>query len=109
MEHMTHEIRRQYWIDIVKRCNESGMKKKDWLKQNGINDKAFYNWQRKLRKEAYQMIQANKEDHPSPFVELKPPIQDTVSFRINNMEIEVASTIDNDFLLKLVTVISHVK
>ncbi len=37
MDHITHEIRRKRWKDIVKECNESGMKKADWLKEHNIS------------------------------------------------------------------------
>ena len=31
MEAITHAMRRERWKAIIKECNESGMKKKDWL------------------------------------------------------------------------------
>ena len=42
MERVTHEMRRRKWAAIIKECNESGEKKKDWLAEHNINPKAFY-------------------------------------------------------------------
>ena len=49
MERVTHAMRAQYWAGVIKECNESGMKKKVWLAQHNISEKAFYRWQQKLR------------------------------------------------------------
>ena len=42
MDKITSDIRRQQWLDIIQACNASGLTKKAWCKQNGINIKSFY-------------------------------------------------------------------
>ena len=51
MDEITHAMRRERWKSIIKECNESGMKKADWLAAHSINFQTYYNWQRKLRME----------------------------------------------------------
>ena len=51
MEWITHAMRRERWKEIIKECNESGIKKKDWMEIHNINPKQFYKWQQKLRME----------------------------------------------------------
>lgn len=40
------------WAEIHKRCKESGLSNRELCRQNGIPEKNFYYWLRKLRKEA---------------------------------------------------------
>ncbi|MDD6547662.1 MAG: hypothetical protein PUF40_01880 [Blautia massiliensis] len=51
-------MRRQQWLDISQACNASGLTKKAWCEQNGINIKSFYYWQRQLRHETYDVQSA---------------------------------------------------
>lgn len=53
MDKITSDVRRKQWLDIISACNASGLTKKDWCKQNGINIKSFYYWQRQLRRDAH--------------------------------------------------------
>lgn len=80
MEKITHQMRREQWSKIISECLASGLPKTTWCKQNGISDKAFFYWQKILRREAYALaVPENKAtsltsaQQPStvPFVELK--------------------------------------
>ena len=42
MDKITSDVRRQQWLDIIQACNASGLTKKAWCEQNGINIKSFY-------------------------------------------------------------------
>lgn len=48
------------WEQVVIAANNSGMKKKEWCAQNGINEKKFYYWQRKVRCKAIETMKALK-------------------------------------------------
>ena len=80
MEKITHQMRREQWSKIISECLASGQSKTAWCKQNGISDKAFFYWQKILRREAYALaVPADKASslptvlQPTtvPFVELK--------------------------------------
>ena len=45
------EIRKQRWKELIIECNNSGMSKKQWCEENGINEKTFYYYQKILRDE----------------------------------------------------------
>ncbi|MDX8420458.1 hypothetical protein MOZ60_10215 [Stecheria sp. CLA-KB-P133] len=49
MERITHVMSDMHWALVLKECNESERKKKEWLAQHNINAKSFYKWQQKLR------------------------------------------------------------
>ena len=42
MDKITSNVRRSQWLDIIHACNTSGLTRKAWCKQNGINIKSFY-------------------------------------------------------------------
>ena len=60
MDQSTHEIRRMNWINIIKQCKNrpSNMTAKQWLADNGISDKSYYYWLRKIRLGAYEQLNA---------------------------------------------------
>ena len=45
------EVRKQQWKQLIIACNNSGMSKKKWCAENGINEKSFYYYQKILRNE----------------------------------------------------------
>ena len=51
MDHATTEIRTEQWRQIVLEANESSLTKKEFCRQNGIKEKQFYYWQRKIRRQ----------------------------------------------------------
>lgn len=51
MDKAAYEARREQWWQSVTNCAESGMKKSEWCRQNGINPRTLYYWQRRFRDE----------------------------------------------------------
>ena len=47
-----NEYRSQQWAMIIKDCTGSGMSNKEYCRQHGINEKTFYYWLHKIRKQA---------------------------------------------------------
>ena len=43
MDKITSDVPRQQWLDIIQACNASGLTKKAWCEQNGINNKIVLN------------------------------------------------------------------
>ncbi len=117
MEVITHAMRRERWKAIIKECNESGMKKKDWLEQNGINPKLFYRWQQKLRMEIgaeLVLAQSNAVSavHSMPdFCPLTQPDscrETTAVIRAGNVSVEISEDIPDDFLIRLMRAAANV-
>ena len=48
------EVRKQQWKQLIIACNNSGMSKKKWCAENGINEKSFYYYQKILRNEVLE-------------------------------------------------------
>ena len=51
MDQITHDVRTAQWAEIVRKCHErpENQSAKNWLNENGINEKQYYYWQRKVR------------------------------------------------------------
>ena len=58
MNKTTHEIRIANWRSIIEQCQArpDGQSAKQWLADNGISEKTYYYWQRKVRQETYAPI-----------------------------------------------------
>ncbi len=54
MDKITHEVRLANWTRIIEQCQArpAGQSAKKWLADNGINEKQYYYWLRKLRQKA---------------------------------------------------------
>lgn len=53
MDQITHNVRGAQWLEIVTQCQNrsEGITVKQWLSDNGIKEKAYYYWLRKLIKQ----------------------------------------------------------
>ena len=113
MDQIVHEVRSRNWASIITECRQSTLTKLEWCRQNGINIKSFYYWQRKLRNEA--MLAAGSIPATTAFAEVsvqpqKPDItSDGVAAVLHksDMHIEIMNTVSEDFLIKLVRSLSH--
>ena len=61
MDHITHEMRLANWKSIIEQCHirPEGKTIKQWLSEQGIPEKQYYYWQRRVRKEAYDQMKNN--------------------------------------------------
>ena len=103
---VTHEVRLQKWIDIVKACRGSGKTIKAWCDENGINFKTYYHWQKKVCLETCRDIETIQKSMPevlpikekTVFAELSIPRNNVgkiaVSVQRDNMHINVYSGAD---------------
>lgn len=62
MDQCTHEVRMQYWKNIISQCQArpAGQTAKQWMTENGICEQTYYLWQRRIRKETYAQMSSQK-------------------------------------------------
>ena len=62
MDKMTHKARLEYWVDTLHRCAqecaERGISKQQWIREQGVSVKTFYNWQRRIREAASKQMES---------------------------------------------------
>ena len=97
MDQCTHEVRLQYWKNIISLCHErpSGQTAKQWLKENGICEQTYYSWQRKIRQESYTSMQDTSKEVLSSLEENEISFSD-ISYPISNVPAEVNPADCND-------------
>ena len=128
MDRITHQVRLANWTKIIEQCNSrpAGTTAKQWLSENGISDKSYYYWLRKIRQEAYagkEMllpdVNALPEQQPAvtfaeiPLPERHSSITDTFKadavIHTGTMVIGISNTISDTLLSRLLEVTHHAR
>lgn len=106
------------WLRIMQDCAESGVKKREYCQVQGINEKTFYYWQRRLRDCMTPALAGMQtaEAKETAFVRLPLPVREaettctpTATLKIGRAEIMLSPDIEESFLRKLLRVCSHVE
>lgn len=117
MDTHTTAIRYEEWIRRMQEWSASGLSKKRYCAENGIKEKTFYYYQRRIRAMAGEQMAANssraeggertgtlivRSSMPS-IVRLTAPTaaEDEYTFKLNGVEISVSETISPVILRKL--------
>lgn len=128
MDRITHQVRLANWTKIIEQCNNrpAGTTAKQWLNENGISDKRYYYWLRKIRQEAYAVngkelpaIQPLQEHQPAvtfaeiPLPEQQASIADTFKadavIHTDTMVIGLSNSISDTLLSCLLEVTHHAR
>jgi len=124
MDRSTHEIRLANWKAVVEQCNSRppGVSVKQWLSENNINEKTYYYWLRRVRREVYSQMQQELpvlQETKAPVVAFAEiPVPDTcktedISFkadvviRSGSLVISVANSVSESLLSKVLEGVSH--
>ena len=75
-----NEYRKQQWMQIIQECQSSGLSNKEYCRQQGISEKSYYYWLRKLREAAAESMPQIAEVEP-------PGMEDKVYIRFRGAEL----------------------
>lgn len=120
MDKTTHELRLADWQAIVNNClsRPAGQSKKQWLAEQGVPEKSYYYWQRKIRLIAYgechpespAAMSSEYEFAELPFQAVQ-EVQNTAVpaavIRKGSVVIELNNSINDRLLGRLLEVISN--
>ena len=129
MDKCTHEVRKQYWKNIINQCLQrpEGMTVKQWLDENSICEQTYYHWLKRIRQETYELATTSanaacvKTMHSEvAFAEVPLPVMNTVApdgngfrpditIQTGSMLIGVSNTASDALLGKLFGVIGHAR
>ena len=73
MDQRASEIRLAQWEQIVLEGNQASVTKREWCRQNGINEKSFFYWQRKIRLKALEARNTPSAIAPVPDTDSSKP------------------------------------
>ena len=122
MDNTTHEMRLAGWKQIIENCQArpDGQTVKQWLAEQGIQEKNYYYWLRKVRKTTYELMTKEQAPVSSPsslsFAEI--PMRRTaapagssqpdVVIQKGRLRIELNNSISDELLVRILETISHV-
>lgn len=121
MDSSTFEVRLSRWKSVIEATENrpQGVSKRQWLTDNGIPEKQYYYWLRKVRKTAFSQLTAASLPVSSksadislveiPSEEISPPLQKTpaVIIRTQKASVELSSDLPKEVLLKIIKAVSH--
>lgn len=130
MDKITHEVREAQWKEIIRKCQErpQGQTAKAWLAENGISNKSYYYWLRKIRKEAYEEMKnkslpAAQEQNSITFAEV-PVQQDNKTYqqtpelagfqpdaiiRFGDATVAVSNSISAELFGRIIEAVNHAR
>ena len=123
MDQITHRVRAEEWKAIIEQCQArpEGQTAKQWLADNGISDKTYYYWLRKLRRQAYDELAQTKEvpavvpDKTTPValaeipaeVIMEPERYTAVTIRLKRSTIEISNAVSDSLIVNLVKAVAN--
>jgi transposase-like protein len=106
---MAQEVRLANWTGIVRARRDSGLSVRCYCQEQGINEKTYYYWQRRLRETAFERLacQEMSPHHESPVFAALPTTSSrdsgSIVIRLNGAEVEIrgeANTAAVEIVLK---------
>ena len=92
---MSKQERLENWTTRIMACRSSGMTVRAWCGENGLSEKTYYYWQRRL----FQALSEQQVSHKTAFAEVTPPQpvcsgNVAVTVRISGAEADIHSGAD---------------
>ena len=129
MDKCTHEVRKQYWKNIINQCLQrpEGMTVKQWLDENSICEQTYYHWLKRIRQETYELATTSSDTAcvktmrgEVAFAEVPLPVMNPVApdgngfrsditIQTRSVLIRVSNTASDSLLDKLLEVIGHAR
>ena len=91
----TSVIRKNTWYDAIITRNASGLTIRDWCRENGVNETSYYYWLKKIRSEALEVQDTEKEVNLTfvPMLQVN-PVSETIGHEQElNQKVEAEMTI----------------
>ena len=103
MDQLTREVRYSKWAEIIMAANNSGLSKAEYCRQNGIDNKSFFYYQRRIRQGLYDIAQAERPQLVElPISERQKTLSGVVAvIHAGNISIEIADGISESTLMSI--------
>ena len=120
MDQTTHDIRLANWKAIIEQCQArpQGQSAKQWLAENGISEKQYYYWLRRIRKQAAEQMNLPAVSGPRPpaaaqLAEI--PVESIlpagsapmITIRTKKSTIEISCAVPESLAIRLVKAVAH--
>nr|WP_024837318.1 hypothetical protein [Clostridium sp. 12(A)] len=107
------------WIERIQECRASNQKVSDWCTAHDVSIKSYYYWLRKIKREAFDAIPAEREtkvptvaSRPSMFAEMPHTTANfssstAVIIRLGNTTLEIQNGADQETIENPLRTIRH--
>ena len=121
---MSKQERLENWTARIMACRSSGMTVRAWCQENGLSEKTYYYWLRRVRQEAYSQLQqelptlTHMDSTAVTFAEIPVPgahKSEEISFkadvviRTGPLVIGIANSVSEGLLSKILVGISNAR
>ena len=124
MDQITHEMRLNNWRHVVEECNNrpQGVTVKQWLADNGINEKVYYYWLRRVRQAAYDQMKSEQTseltvvpNNKFSYAEItltgntssRPLNPPAAVMSVGSISIDISEQVSEKFLIKLMRAMKY--
>ncbi len=126
MDKVTHEVRMENWKSVIEQCSSrpEGMTVRAWLEEQGISEKTYYYWQRKVRQAAYEQMQRaalptvagetgvafaeiSVPQEPDAETEKAPAFRPAAVIRAGSYSVEFSNSASATLVKKILEVVDH--
>ena len=107
---MTHRRNRQQWRKIINEQRQSGLSIVGFCREQGIREKRFHYWQRRLKVSSVPQQPAEVLDTDSSFIEMsfeKPEMPTVITLRHGRLSIELFRGFDKTCLTQILSVLEE--
>ena len=108
-----HEANLAIWRERVRECRNSGLRIYEWCKQNGLNEKTYYKWQREIwdqeneKREIEPVKQEEIQFSEVPNIYLEPEKKKaSVSIEKNGWKIELQNNANPELVSRIIQTVA---
>ncbi len=101
----------QFWQMVIETWKSSGLSVRNFCKQEGLSEPAFYSWRRKLTQDDEPEVDKQKEPRSSAFIEVSMPKNDPVTLELvlsSGNTLRIGSGTDNKTLSNVISILQQV-
>ena len=106
----------QYWAGMIRDCQHSGLKTKEWLANHGISKDTYYYWYKKVQTICVEAMEIPDTLSMPEFVSLpvpaepaNVPVESVVTMHIGKAKIDIPETTSTEFIKKLIGALAYVE
>ena len=108
----SQEEQRQFWQMVFDTYKSSGLNIKQFCKNEGISEAAFYAWRKKLRAKIPKPVACSKPLPPEPFIQVSMPKTEPRCLELrfeSGHTLSIPSDIDSKMLNNVLAVLRQAK
>lgn len=87
----SHDYKLTLWINRIKECRTSGLTVSRWCEQNNIGIKNYYYWMRKIKREAFDVLPAERKEITSSAADSAVSVFSKINLSADNTTMSTAA------------------